>query len=388
MSTEITSINVLIVDDLPDNRTLLRLDLEDEIDGISVEEAASGFEALDLIRDNEYDVVVCDLMMPGMDGIEVMEQTQKMLGESATLPFVFISANKQKESQIKALKYGAIDYLTKPYDLYELINKVKNLAFVKRLNNSLQKANHQLEHSNEHLRDLNQQKDEVLRIESHDMRNPLNNIIGLSNVLKEEGPESAADLRFIANVIERNAETLLTLVNSLLEVARIESGSITVESEKTNVSDLIEEVAGDFEALAKKKNLQVRLPSGGRSVHATLDGPKIKQVLGNLFSNAVKFSTPGGKISISSGVGIEDGKLFIRISDSGIGIPEDMMPHLFKKFSKAQRKGTNKERGTGLGLSIVKRFMDLHEGEVTVQSTEGKGTVFTLWFPRKVVVIA
>lgn len=370
--------HVLIVDDLDDNRTLLRLDLEDELPGIIIDEANNGTEAIAKIRQNDYTLVLCDLMMPDIDGFEVYKRVKED-PKLFNLPFIFISANQDHSMAVKGLELGAFDFLKKPYDITELILKSRNLCRLKLFyNRQLELLTH-LDDANKKLEKANKQKDEVLRIVSHDMRNPLGNIIGLAQILFEEPSQVPNDIQNIAEIIIRSGENLLTIVNTLLDVARLEAGKITIDYTQVDLNTLIEHEIKQFNIAARQKDIQLRYVSEIKNESFTLDEAKIRQAVANLISNAIKFTPEKGTVTVS--LTKSETELCIKIKDNGIGIAEADIPYLFDKFSIVQRHGTKNELGTGLGLSIVKAFVSLHKGTVTVESEKDKGTEFTIRIP-------
>lgn len=369
---------VLIVDDLDDNRTLLRLDLEDELPGIYIDEAKNGTDALKKIAENDYTLVLCDLMMPDLDGFEVYKRV-KTDPTNFNLPFIFISANQDHNMAVKGLELGAFDFLKKPYDITELILKSRNLCRLKLFYNKQLELLKRVEEANEKLEHSNKQKDEVLRIVSHDMRNPLGNMIGLAQILYEEPEQSKSDLQNIAEIIIRSGENLLGIVNTLLDAARLEAGKISIHYTETNLHDIVAQEVEQFKVAANQKNISLFFDSTLKNELFILDEAKIRQSVANLLSNAIKFTPEKGKISVS--IKKTDTTILIEIEDNGIGIKENDLPYLFDKFSSIQRAGTKNERGTGLGLSIVKAFIQLHNGMIHVESTFGKGTKFIISIP-------
>lgn len=372
-------IHLLIVDDLDDNRVLLRLDLEDELPGISIDEADGGKSALELLEKNRYSVVLCDLMMPEIDGFEVFTRAREM-GIKET-PFIFISANQDRSVQEKGLKLGAIDFVTKPYDVVELVHKVKNLSRITYYYERQTELNERLEVMNRQLRASNQQKDEVLRIVSHDMRNPLGNMVGLAHLMNEEPDQSPEDIKGMSELMVRAGENLMQIVNTLLDAAKIEAGKVSLDFEDVNIADLLCEEREQFSHTAQQKGIEIRTSEEtcDKDIVLQLDRSKTSQAIDNLISNAIKFSSEGDVITLS--VYKEDDSVVIEVSDTGIGMNDDQLKTIFEKFSEAHRKGTKNERGTGLGLSIVKSFVEFQNGTVEVSSEEGKGSTFRLVFP-------
>jgi len=381
-------IRVLIIDDLEDNRTLLRLDLEDELDDIEVEEASGGEEGIRMLLNRKFSVVICDLMMPGTDGFAVFKKINNELEASEVPPFIFISANKQKEVVERGLELGAIDFLTKPYELNELINKVRNLARIQSLNESLKQSQTSLSEANKRLNKVNKEKDEMLKVVSHDMRNPLNNIIGMASMLREESRQQqeldTGEVAHMGTMIERNGYKLLDLVTSLLDVAKLESGNLEVKFEETDVARLVRNSVDSIEVLAYNKNLELIADLPDENIYYPMDESMMDRALGNLISNSIKFTSEGGQVWVKLHVKKERKKypaIQIEVQDNGIGIPEEKQKEIFKKFGSYQRKGTGEEAGSGLGLSNASKFVELQGGTITVSSEQGQGSTFLIEMP-------
>ena len=372
-------IHLLIVDDLDDNRVLLRLDLEDELPGISIDEADGGKSALAMLEKNQYSVVLCDLMMPEIDGFEVFSRAQEM-GIRET-PFIFVSANQDRNVHEKGLALGAIDFVTKPYDVIELVYKVKNLSRITYYYERQTELNERLEIMNRQLRASNQQKDEVLRIVSHDMRNPLGNMVGLAHLMNEEPDQTPEDIKAMSELMVRAGENLMQIVNTLLDAAKIEAGKISLDFEDVDVVELLCDESEQFNHTAQQKGIEIIAceETGKEHIVLKLDRSKTSQAIDNLISNAIKFSSEGDVIKLSTYE--KDENIIIEISDTGIGMNEEQLKTIFEKFSAAHRKGTKNERGTGLGLSIVKSFVEFQNGSVEVESKEGEGSTFRIIFP-------
>lgn len=380
-----TDLHLLIIDDLEDNRTLLRADLEDELPGIQIDEAASGAEGVRMIEENNYTIVICDVLMPQVDGFSVLAKVREMPSSNG-IPFLFLSALKQPDTIRQGLALGAVDFLVKPYDLDELVNKVRNLSRIRQLQVDLKQSQKQLMETNIHLQQMNEDKNRIMQIVSHDLRSPLSGIKGLAKILQTEDDAGDPDtVREFAAMIADTADTLTRLVNDLLNVTRIEAGAqIELQPVTCNLNDLLLSCINMFSKLAEKKSIRLEYNNLSRDTSAFIDQPKITQVVNNLLSNAVKFTHAGGTILIvlrddpaAPSTGFQ-----LSIRDSGIGIPIDQLPYLFEKFSEGRRSGTNNERGVGLGLPIVHSFVKLHGGTVKIQSEEGRGTTVEVTLPR------
>lgn len=367
--------DILIVDDLQDNRTLLKLDLQDEIRGVHVVEAGSGTEAERLISERDFSVIVCDLMMPDIDGFTLFKRFKQKYPNRMT-PFIFLSANRQRHVAEEGLRMGAYDYLTKPYDLPELISKITNLARMKHLTDSLFVTQKELIRSNDLLKQYIREKDDFLAISSHDMKGPLMSILGMVDMLREDSIEKE-DKDAVCNALERSARELLKLAGGMQDLAKIDSGAFKVEAVRTDINRMINDVIPAYIVLARQKGIEVETSLIDGVSCFLIDASKLQQCISNLFYNAVKFTNNGGVIRISAA--FQDG-LRISVKDTGIGIPEELQPELFVKYSRARREGTSNEPGSGLGLAIVKRFVELMDGKVSLESAPDKGTEISLIF--------
>lgn len=380
-----TDLRLLIIDDLEDNRTLLRADLEDELPGIRIDEAVSGGEGIRMIEENNYTIVICDVLMPQIDGFTVLTKVREMPSTDG-IPFLFLSALKQPDTIRQGLALGAVDFLVKPYDLDELVNKVRNLSRIRQLQVDLKQSQKQLMETNTHLQQMNEDKNRIMQIVSHDLRSPLSGIKGLAKILQTEDDAGDPDtVREFAAMIADTADTLTRLVNDLLNVTRIEAGAqIELQPVVCNINDLLLSCINMFGKLAEKKAIRLEYNNLSRDASAFIDQPKITQVVNNLLSNAVKFTHAGGTILIvlQNDPAAPSTGFQLSVRDTGIGIPMDQIPYLFEKFSEGRRSGTNNERGVGLGLPIVHSFVKLHGGRVKVQSEEGRGTTVEVTLPR------
>lgn len=379
-----SDINLLIIDDLSDNRLLLRADLEDELPGIRIDEASGGDEGLALIAANSYTIVICDVLMPKTDGFTVLSAARE-IPSAAGVPFLFLSALKQPEIVKRGLELGAVDFLVKPYDLDELVSKVRTLAGMRRLQVELERSQHQLIEANEHLQKLNEEKNHILQIVSHDLRSPLSGIRGLARILQseEEGNDPAV-VREFAAMIADTADSLTRLVSDLMNVARIEAGmQIQLDLSECDISAVVEQAVESHRKAAEKKHIALKYENLSRNTVLMADEQKMHQVMGNLLSNAVKFTRQRGSICVKicdEGAGCN--RLMLSVADTGVGIPQEQIPNLFEGFGSGSRRGTDNERGVGLGLPIVHSFVVLHGGEMRLITEEGKGTTFEVFLPR------
>lgn len=373
--------SILIVDDTQQNVQVLSQILRDV--GYKVLAAFNGKDALNLLTKRIPDLILLDVMMPGMSGFDVAERI-KSDDIMAKIPIIFLSALDEAEAKVKAFESGGVDYITKPFQHKEVLARINLHLRLKSLEKEREKYILELQQKQEHLEKLNKEKDDILGIISHDMRNPLGGIIGISNfLLTDESITDPDETKELLRLIEQSAERLLALVNDLLDVAVIESNTFSLNKSKINISDLISDVVRLHEPAAKSKHVHLNHKDPSSDIFVELDVSKISQVIGNLISNAIKFTESKGTITVSSELNSKDGanQLIICVSDNGIGIPEEMIPVLFKKLGGHQRSGTNGEKGTGLGMPIVKRYIEVHGGQIEVESKVGEGTTFKISLP-------
>ncbi|MBA2339487.1 MAG: ATP-binding protein [Pyrinomonadaceae bacterium] len=248
------------------------------------------------------------------------------------------------------------------------------------LNEELQKSNAQINEANAKLREVGQMKEEFLALTTHDLRSPLTVISGVINFftsgrLGELSPEQNK----MVGMMERNTQSLIELVNDLLDASKLESGTLRLDLVSTDLRALVTELGETILPLAREKALTFKeeLPHDLPCVRA--DRTKLRRILVNLFSNAVKFTSPGGMVEVRAG--LSGDYVFVSVHDTGIGIAAEDVPRLFDKYEQARNRSSRGEKGTGLGLYITKQLVELHGGTITVESELGKGSTFTFTLP-------
>ena len=264
--------------------------------------------------------------------------------------------------------------------LAELEEKREELE---RLNGQLTASNAELNEANARLRELAEMREEFLALTTHDLRSPLTVISGVisfftSGRLGELSPEQKNMVR----MMERNTQNLIELVNDLLDAAKLESGSLQLELSDVDLRGLINEVCEPFEQLAREKGLvltQERAPAD-LPLCVRADRPKLRRVVVNLLSNALKFTPKGGRVSVRlEPAGEHEAR--IAVADTGVGIAPEDLPLLFDKYEQARHRATRGEKGTGLGLYITRQLVELHGGTIRVESEVGRGSTFSFTVP-------
>ena len=232
------------------------------------------------------------------------------------------------------------------------------------------------------LQQLNATKDQLLAVISHDLRTPLATAQGLAGLILAEAHSSEAVIEH-ATKLQKLLQEQLTLVNELLELARAEGGRQQLELSEFDLCELLTNALDTVTLAAYSKQIQLVPLFPEEPILMMGDAPKLQRIFTNLLTNAIKFTPEHGRVELHAWVEGETVRpIVVCVRDTGIGIPPEQLPHLFEPFSSARRWGTRGELGTGLGLAIVKRFVDLHGGTITVESTPGEGTTFVLRFPR------
>lgn len=365
---------ILVVDDTEDNLDLLEFALKRK--PIQMLRASSGMQCLSLAKEHKPDLILLDIQMPEMDGFETLKRLRAN-PDTVKIPVIFLTAQKKDpESIAKGLALGADQYLTKPIDTEELLVRTKMLI-------SLKKAEAELERL----------RADFMAMLVHDLRSPL---IGIKNVLEllQESDKTvplSQDYFELVNSAQLSANRLLELVSDLLDVSKYEAGNIAFDKSAVPVSRFIDPILRQMEVQFRQRNVTLTSAYIDGLPNVYVDAQKTEQVMMNFLSNALKFTKNGGTIGISAEAITEKihsehedlNRRFVRvkIADSGVGIPQDEIPLLFKRYKQTSSARTTKHKGTGLGLVICKLIVEAQGGTVGVQSELGKGSTFSFTLP-------
>jgi signal transduction histidine kinase len=358
---------VLVVDDSPDS-----LDLMKQVLGTAykVRVAINGDAALKLARQAPPDIVLLDVMMPEMDGYEVCRQL-KAEPALAGIPVIFITAMDEVEDEEKGFSVGAVDYITKPISPPLVKARVATHLGIHRQRRELEDARSRAEEGA-------RAKAEFLAIMSHEIRNPLNAILGMVSLLMETklDTEQSAYLQ----TVHYAGDALLAILNDVLDYSRIEAGKLVMEKAAFDLHQTLDSVISLMESRSREKSLKlIRRIAADVPVTVTGDSLRLRQVLLNLVSNAIKF-TPEGEITVEVSR-VKGNRLLFQVTDTGIGIEADALPSLFSDFTQQDASISRRFGGTGLGLSICKRLVALMNGSIEVHSQLGAGSSFRFELP-------
>lgn len=356
---------ILAVDDEPANLVLLTRILQGKYRVVPV---GSGKEALEMLNRDSFDLVLLDIMMPIMNGLQVL-QTIRDNSEISDIPVILISALSDTQNVSHGLESGANDYIIKPIDTDVTIARVQTQIALKQLQD-------QRKHTIVELRAAQEMKSRFLKIASHDLKGPLMNIRMATGLLKDAMGE-VSNSTDLLEILESSTDTMQMLIKDFLDTAAMDTAALDIHIERVSLNDLISDLLTENSLNAQRKNICVEVANWEGSVRADL--ARFRQVVGNLVSNAIKYSPPDSTVTIWTEVGEDSASIFV--ADQGPGIPPSEADRLFTQFGKLSPRPTGGESSTGLGLWIVKHLVNLQHGEVGYTSPPEGGSIFWVKMP-------
>ena len=362
---------LLVVDDVQTNVLLLKALLSKDGYGILV--ANNGQEALEVIRNENPDLILLDVMMPGMDGFEVAERL-KSEEYRCEIPIIFLTALDDTQSIVNGFKLGAGDFISKPFRKEELMVRIKHQL-------SLVAARLIIEEKNEELRKTIAGRDKMYSVIAHDLRSPMASMKMLLNtiMMSVEKDKIDPDIFDMLEMSNKTSEEVFSLLDYLLKRTKSQLCKLTDIPQKLDISGLADGVVEVMNSVAEVKHIKL-IRTDHESFFVYVDIEMIKSVLRNLISNAVKFSNPDSEIKV--GIKAEDGKVIVSVTDSGKGIKKEDQHKLLKDSTHFTTYGTNSEEGSGLGLLLCRDFARKNGGELWFESEENLGSVFSFSLPQ------
>ncbi len=361
---------VLIVDDNAENITLLRTYFKNL--NLNIFAATNGRLAIDAAKKSVPDVILLDVMMPEMDGYEVCKEL-KNFESTKNIPIIFLTAKVATEDLVQGFLAGGSDYIKKPIQCEEVLIRVRTQLqlrkYTKEKDNLILKA-----------MESNRTKSEFMARMSHELRTPMNAILGFSQLLMVDAQNEKATTREkdIARIIKAGKH-LLDLINEVLDLSQIETGDLKVRLSPIDIHTLKNEVVDLAMPLAREKEVQIYDENKDeKPVYVIADKTRLKQVLINLTTNAIKYNKPDGRVTLKYSVDGE--RLKLEVSDTGKGIPDELKSNLFTPFERLGAELTDVQ-GTGIGLSISKKLMELMGGDISFESKVDEGSSFFIDIP-------
>jgi signal transduction histidine kinase len=369
---------ILVVDDEKAIRDFLYQALT-RLGGFIVELAENGEEALKKIEKEDFDLVLTDMKMPTMDGLQLISEIAKFKPETL---MVLLTGHGTIESALEAMKQGASDYLSKPINLDEMLMRLRKVLEERQRFVSLRHYAAELERANQELKKIDEMKSEFVSVASHELRTPLAAIKNAVQLMLQgkTGEINENQAKFLS-MAERNINRLTSILNSLLDLSRIESGKIGLKFEEMDLRGSIEFILSSLKPQTDGKSIELKMEIPEKLPSVYGDREKVEQILTNLIGNSIKFTPEGGEISVSAKPFDEENMVAISVRDSGIGIPEDQLEKIFEKFHQVEDSLRRSTTGTGLGLAITKGLVEAHHGKIWVESEVGKGSTFTFTLP-------
>ena len=371
---------ILVVDDTPDNLVMMNDLLSDKY---KVKIANSGERALQIAMSaSPPDLILLDIMMPELDGYEVCRRLKRD-PKTMNIPVIFLTAKSEVEDEKKGLELGAVDYITKPISPSIVMARVKNHLALKAMADVLQEANVELEQAKAVAEKANLAKSEFLSSMSHELRSPLNSILGFAQLMESESPPpTPTQIERIARILQAGWH-LLTLIDEILDLAKVESGQVPLLEEPVSLGEVMLECQGMIDPQAQQRGIDMTYPQFDTPYLVHADRIRLKQVLINLLSNAIKYNVKKGTVKVTCAESTP-GRARVSIRDTGEGLSPEQLAQLFQPFNRLGQEAGGEE-GTGIGLVLAKRLVELMGGVIGVESTLGVGSVF--WFELASVAV-
>ncbi|MEJ2054149.1 MAG: response regulator [Calditrichaceae bacterium] len=380
MTTELNT-KVLLIEDEPEVR-------ESYVDMLSMlgyyaEAAENGMSGLEKLQKDRFDIVITDLNMPVMNGLETLSQIKK---KDIDTEVIVVTGFATIENAIGAMKQGAFDYITKPVSIEHV--KIVLSKCLQKI--QARRENKQLKNMNARLCELNELKDKFITITNHELRTPLAVLKGYLDLMDMELEQiENNDVSNYLKIVEKTVDEMVEMIDNMHNLSNLHNSRIRSNKILININVLIEDIYKEIYALFTKRNVTLKLIKSKEDLFALADQKELKRALRELIQNALKFTNAGGNVTVSAKNVSLNKQVFITITDTGIGIPSDKLDLIFEPFYEVQdvmHHSTSKTgfmgSGIGVGLSLSREIVESFGGEIVVESQPGKGSSFTIILPQ------
>ena len=371
------ALDILVVDDLPEKRLAFQALLEPLGQRLTLVE--SGAEALRRILEHEFAIILLDVNLPDMDGLEIARLIREHKRCRET-PILFVSAMDDPQRIARAYELGAVDYIADPSVPGILRSKVK--VFIDLILAQRQARELEREHLAAHAaRELNRRKDDFIATLSHELRNPLTPMRNVIHILRRRFPAEPT-IEQVCGVLERQMSRMTVLVDDLMDMSRIIRGKLQLERRRIDLREVLQSAIESTQPLAEQRRQRLGVEAASEPIWVDADAERLAQVFANVLNNATKYTPEGGSIDVSIQQARQ--RVTVCVRDSGIGIEPEVLPRVFDLFVQSDRSLKESQGGLGIGLAVVKELVQRHDGTVEVSSEgAGKGTLVRVTLPLR-----
>ncbi len=370
---------VLIVDDDPLNLTLLDAILKPF--GFKTITVNSGEKAIEFFKEIRPDIVLLDIMMPDMDGYEVCREIRRLQGD-IHVPVIMVTALESIEDKERAAEVGADDFISKPINKTELLIRINSLLRISSYQRRLYHKNRELEKLNAQLKQTQKSKEELIHMIVHDLKNPLTGIYGNLELLRLRKDRLDNKQIVLIDKAMVASDRMMNMIQNILDVYKLSEGKLKPKFTKVSINELINDCVDLFRIAASLKGIKIDIKPDKFSDGTIITDPDLmKRIIGNLLSNAIRYSSENGQINIE--IHIDSANILISVRDRGPGIPDEMKERIFVPFEQLQTISENRAVGSaGLGLTFSKMAIETLGGAIWVEDPpDNKGSVFKLKLP-------
>jgi signal transduction histidine kinase len=368
---------ILLLDDNPDDRALAARALRQAFDAAQIFEVATQDDLERALAEGGFDIAVTDYHLRWTDGLQVLD---RLIHAFPRLPVVMFTNTGNEEVCAEGMKRGLSDYVIKRHGQYHrLAHAVRGVLERHELHGRVEALLAKEREAREEAERAGRVKDEFLATLSHELRTPLHSMLGWVQLLKQ-GVLKAGDEKHALDVIERNARAQAALIEDLLDLSRLESGRLELSVQEIDIGPVVLNAIASVQPMAQARKVAIHPHIDELLPRVTADAARLRQMVLNLLTNAIKFSQEGGEVRVR--VAREEGRAAIEVCDRGAGMSTDFLPHVFDRFRQEDASTRRRSGGMGIGLALVKKLTEAHGGTIEAASPgSGQGATFTLRLP-------